>query len=81
MARVRVTMSEIIEIPDDAEIEYAPTGVVSGIRLADGRTLKPWITYEIEEDEEASDLSHDELIALGVDQGLDIERTIEQTAD
>ena len=78
MAKLRVTVSEIIEVPDDAEIEYAPTGAACGIRLADGRIVKPWLTYEMEEDGEASDLSNDELQALGFDPGVDIERSIDE---
>lgn len=78
MAEMRITVSEIIEVPEGAEIAYAPTGLVSGIRLADGRVLKPWITYELEEDGEASDLGHDELTALGLDTGHDLERSIDR---
>jgi hypothetical protein len=79
MAMMRITVSEMVEVPDDAEILHAPTGVVSGLRLADGRVVKPWLSYEMEEGDDASDLSHDEMLALGIDVGLDIERTIEQT--
>ena len=42
--------------------------------LPDGRTLSPWITLEIDEDR---DLGIDEMLALGIDPGLDIDRTIE----
>ncbi len=78
MAFVRVTVSEVIEIPEGAEVDYSPIGAVCGIRMADGRVVKPWITYEIEEDGQAADLTHDELQALGFDPGGDIERTIDE---
>lgn len=79
MALITVTVTERLEIPDDAEIAYAPTGVVSGFRLKDGRIVKPWVSYEIEEDDETNhDLSHDEMQALGIEAGLDYERHIDR---
>lgn len=79
MAIIEITVTERIEIPDDAEIEYAPTGVASGVRLKDGRLVKPWIALELqaEDDGEAHDMSWDETEALGIGRDMEFERTIE----
>lgn len=46
-----VAVREEIVVPEGAEISYAPTGVMNGIKLADGTVIKMWIAYEIEDKE------------------------------
>lgn len=79
MAVLEITVTERIEFPDDAEIEYAPTGVASGVRLSDGRLVKPWVALELETEDgsDAHDMSGDEVEALGLGRDIDFERTIE----
>ena len=61
-----VTVTDRIEIPKDADKAFAPIGSLCGLRLADGRLLRPWITWEIEEaDGSHHVLTHDDLMALG----------------
>lgn len=72
MKELRINLAQVIEVPDDAEIWYAPGGTTPGFRLADGRLLRPQIVFELEEkrpggDEVYRDLTYDELQALEVD--------------
>lgn len=76
MARVEVT--ETVDIPDDAEIAIAPTGAVQGFRLADGRLIRAWIAYEIEEEDgTCRNLTYDEMCALDIGAAEDTERHIQ----
>lgn len=77
MKTIEITVRERIDVPDDASLEYAATGFACGIRLADGRIVKPWIALEIEEDDEGHDMTSDELRAIGIDRDLDFERTLD----
>lgn len=79
MTELSVTLQEKVSFPDGSTIEYAVTGNVSGVRLKDGRLVKPWICYEIEEDDGSThDLRQDEMTALDIDAGLDLIRRIEE---
>ena len=74
-----ITVSEKIALPEGSTIAYAESGAISGYRLPDGRLIRPWISYEIEEEDgDNQDLSYDELLALGIETGLDIERDIQE---
>ncbi len=78
MPTIKVTVSEIVDVPEGSVVVLAPTGVVSAIRLPDGTEIKPWTSYEIESDGENSrDLSYEQLTGLDVMVGLDYERTVE----
>ncbi len=70
MPDFRITVTEVIRCPEGTTL--APEG--RRLVLPDGRTLAPWLALEIDEDR---DLRFDELLALGVDPGLDIDREIE----
>ena len=69
MPHFRITVAEVLSCPDGTSLSS------DGRRLTlpDGRELAPWIALEIEQER---DLRFDELIALGIDPGLDIEREI-----
>lgn len=75
---LKINVSEIIEVPAGTTIHVAPTGVTPGFELPDGRVIKVWISYEIEEGNSCRDLTYDELSALGITQGLDVERHVEE---
>ena len=78
MPTIKVTVSEIVDVPEGSVVILAPTGVVSAIRLPDGTEIKPWTGYEIDGDgENPRDLSYEELSGLDVMTGLDYEREIE----
>jgi len=77
MKTIEITVMERIDVPDDAVLEYASTGNACGIRLADGRVVKPWIALEIEEDDDAHDMTSDEIRAIGIDRDLGFERTLD----
>lgn len=48
MKRIRITLVEEIEVPDHVSIETNEHGVTTGLRLKDGRLIRPWVGYEIE---------------------------------
>ncbi len=82
MPQIKITIEEIVEVPEGTEIVLAPTGVVSGLRLPDDQFIKPWIAYEHFEGRDDSgdpegDLGTDELNELGVYTALDFQREIE----
>ena len=67
-----IDVSEHTGVPGNATIEITPIGTIGGIKLADGRVLRPWITWEIEEtDGTHRDLTFDELSELGFVPTLD----------
>ena len=73
-----VTVTDRIEIPGDAAKAFAPIGSLCGLRLADGRLVRPWITWEIEEiDGSHRELTHDDLLALGFQPSLETAISIE----
>ncbi|MFZ3481835.1 hypothetical protein [Sphingomonas sp. 3-13AW] len=75
MPTICVTVTEDINVPEDTLIVRAPTGAITCLRLPDGTEIKPWIVYENVASEE--DLTHDELMQMNVDTGLDYKITIE----
>ena len=67
-----VDVSEHTGVPGDASIDITPIGTIGGIKLADGRLVRPRLTWEIEEtDGTHRDLTFDELSALGFVPTLD----------
>lgn len=44
-----VDVSEQTGGPDTASIDINTVGTIGGIRLKEGRLVRPWITWEIEE--------------------------------
>lgn len=67
-----VEVREHTGVPGSATIELTAIGTIGGIKLADGRVVRPWITWEIEEaDGTHRDLAFDELSALGFVPTLD----------
>lgn len=67
-----VEVSEHTGVPGSASIDMTPVGTIGGIRLGDGRLVRPWITWEIEEaDGSHRDLDHEELVELGFAPTLD----------
>lgn len=58
-----ITITDHVLVPKGTKIDIAPTGVQSSFTLPDGTILKPWISYERDEDE---DLNTDALHQLGV---------------
>lgn len=74
MPHFRIAVSEVLSCPDGTTL--SPDG--RRLVLPDGRMLGPWIALEIDEDR---DLTFDDLLALGIDPGLDINRTIEPLDD
>ena len=75
MPVIRVTVSENVEVPEGTQIVLAPTGVISRLRLPDGTEIKPWTVYENVNKEQ--DLSHDDLLQMNIDTGLEYEISIE----
>jgi hypothetical protein len=75
MPKIRVTVSEDVEVPEGTVIVRAPTGVISRLRLPDGTEIKPWTVYENVATEE--EISHDDLMQMSVNTGLEYEITIE----
>ena len=73
-----VGVTDIIDIPANAEIHLTSIGNICGLKLADGRLARPWIVWEIEEaDGTHRELSHDDLVALGFQPSLETTITIE----
>jgi len=67
-----IDVREHTGVPGNATIELTPIGTIGGIRLADGRRVRPWITWELEEaDGTHRDLTFDELSELGFVPTLD----------
>lgn len=60
---ITITITDHVLVPKGTKINIAPTGVQSSFTLPDGTILKPWISYERDEDE---DLTTDDLHKLGV---------------
>ena len=75
---VRVTVTEVLHVPVGTEILERENGV----RLPTGEVLKPWITYELQPEDEGKDdhrdLNSNELHELGVDADLEVVRTVEE---
>ena len=73
-----ITVSDRVEIPAEAITYVSPIGTVCGLTLRDGRLVRPWITWEIEETGGPyRDLTFDELLALGFQPGLETTITID----
>lgn len=67
-----IDVREHTGVPGNATIKLTPIGTIGGIRLADGRHVRPWITWELEEaDGTHRDLTFDELSELGFVPTLD----------
>ena len=67
-----IDVSERIDVPGNATIQLSAMGNVAGIRLSDGRLVRPWVTWEIEEaDGTHRELAHDELVGLGFEPTLE----------
>lgn len=82
MPQIRVTVSEIIQLPEGSTIVYAPTGVFSHVRLPDGTSIKPWTAYEKfapgqEYGDPEGDVDSDELLQMDVCIDLDFCREVE----
>ncbi len=61
-----ITVAELVDLPASAFIALSPNGDQCGVRLADRRLVRPWITWEIEDaDGDHRDLTYEELTALG----------------
>jgi len=67
MTRYAITIEATIDAPDKAEEILAHNNTVVGFKLSDGRLLKPWITWELEDPtiDRSGDVSADVLSALG----------------
>lgn len=80
---VRIEIATKITVPDGTVVETASaTAGVIGLRLPCGRLVRPWVSYEIEEegaddDMTYRDLSPDEMTALGIDDDTWVKRVIE----
>ncbi len=74
----KIDVSEIIEAPAGSKLHIAPVGTAAGFELPDGRIIKPWIVYEIEEGDSCRNLTHDEMLALGITQDIDFQRNVEE---
>ena len=67
-----IDVRENTGVPGNATIELTTIGTIGGIKLADGRRVRPWITWELEEaDGTHRDLTFDELSDLGFVPTLD----------
>lgn len=82
MPQIKVTIEEVIDVPEGTEIVLAPTGVTAGIRLPTGQFLKPWIVMEHfagqdDKEDPLGDLGHSELTEFGVIPLIDLERHME----
>ncbi len=79
MKQIKITIEEIIEVPDEVEIELAVTGAPVGIKLSDGRVLKPWLEYFTDNDEEdLKRVSYQELCDLEILTEGPTSKTIEE---
>lgn len=81
MTEFRVTLSEVVEAPEGTEIVVAaPTGNVMGFRLPDGKIIRAWICYELEDEKgEHHDLTASDMNDLGFDTDIELERDIQPT--
>lgn len=70
MPDFRITVTETFGAPDGTVL--LDDG--RGLRLPGGDIVKPWITLELNE---LRDLSGEDMDRLGLDVGLDFERTVE----
>ena len=81
MPKIRVIVSEEMEVPEGTTIVLAPSGIVSILRLPDGTEIKPWLTYEKNPDaDEPQDVCEEELYEMDVRIGgadLDYERDVQ----
>lgn len=76
---VEISVKMRIEIPDGSEIETGATGLVIGFRMPCGRLIRPWVSYEIEEDDDYRDLGYEELMSLGIDTSdCNVDREIQE---
>lgn len=76
---IEITLTTRITIPDGSVIETGPTGAIIGFRMPCDRLVRPWISLEIEEDDDNRDLGYDEQMALGIDaSSSDVERHIDE---
>ncbi|MGB3472105.1 MAG: hypothetical protein WBA51_14900 [Erythrobacter sp.] len=75
-----IDVREHTAVPGNASIELTPIGTIGGIKLADGRLVRPWLNWEIEDfDGTHRDLTFDELSELGFVPTLDKTIAIEIT--
>lgn len=70
MSDFRINVSSVVSCPRGTVVDPQRRRLV----LPDGSVLAPWIALEIDEHR---DLSFDELLELGVEEALDIDRDID----
>lgn len=70
MPEFRIAIATIVTAPEGTAVDDAGRRLL----LPGGETLSPWLALELDEDR---DLTCDELLALGVEEALDIDRSIE----
>lgn len=67
-----------MDVPATAGIALTAIGIQCGMRLADGRLVRPWLIWEIEDaNGDHRDMTTDELSMLGLMLGIDITVLIE----
>lgn len=77
MTTISISMRQTVTVPDGAVVEVSPSGETTGIRLGDGRLVKPWMTLELHDGRgNTSDLGCDELEALDIEVAEDLVRAI-----
>ena len=75
---IKMTVTETLNVPAGTTIDIAPSGQVGGLRLPDGRLLRSWVMYEVEEaDGSCVELSYDEMCDLDFDPGIEFTRDVE----
>lgn len=70
MPDFRITVTETFGAPEGTTLLEDARGLL----LPSGEIIKPWIVLELNEDR---DLTGEEMDRLGLDVGLDFERTVE----
>ena len=70
MPDFRIRVEEVVSCPEGTTVDEAGRRLI----LPDGRVIGPWIALELDEDRA---LPFDELLALGVEAALDVDRSVE----
>ncbi len=86
MPQIKVTISEVIEVPADVDIKYARTGIATGFTVPGVGFFKPWITLEKfsgtdDSGDPEEDMSRCDLENLGIHQSLEFTRDIDVIDD